>query len=70
MIFKNKEIKRGPQGKKGDSGEKGLMGDNDTCGDCGKTKQDTVGELKIIEDKKITIVENPVLSSNVRGELL
>ena len=70
MIFKNKKIKRGPPGKKGDSGEQGLMGDNDTCGDCGKSKQDTVGELKITEDKKKVIVENPVLSSKVRGEIL
>lgn len=70
MIFKKKTIKRGPIGKKGDSGDKGLMGDNDTCGDCGETKQATVGELKLVEDKKNVIVENPVLSSNVRGEIL
>ena len=70
MIFKKKTIKRGPVGKKGDSGDKGLMGDNDTCGDCGETKQATVGELKLVEDKKNVIVENPVLSSNVRGEIL
>lgn len=70
MIFKNKTIKRGPPGKKGDSGDQGLMGDNDTCGDCGKAKKTTVGELKVAEDKKDVIVENPVLSSNVRGEIL
>ena len=70
MIFKKKTIKRGPVGKKGDSGDKGLMGDNDTCGDCGETKKATVGELKLVEDKKNVIVENPVLSSNIRGEIL
>ena len=70
MIFKNKKIKRGGPGKKGDSGDQGLMGDNDTCGDCGETKQETVGELKIAEDKKEVIIETPVLSSDIRGQIL
>lgn len=71
IIFRKINIKIGKRGKQGESGIKGLMGNNDSCSKCENDFQtDTVGSEKIKSDKKKTIIETPVLSSNIRGKPL
>ena len=70
-IFKKIEIKRGPRGVKGEIGDQGLMGNSDFCSKCDNDlEQENVGSEKIKADKKKVIVETPVLSNDVRGEVL
>ena len=47
------------------------MGNSDFCSKCDNDlEQENVGSEKIKADKKKVIVETPVLSNDVRGEVL
>jgi hypothetical protein len=67
MVFKDYEFKKGEMGEIGSSGKIGLSGMPDYCSDCNKP-ENTLGDEKIRLDKKKIRVEQPDISSNIKGK--
>lgn len=67
MVFKDYKFKKGSKGETGTIGEKGLKGIADNCSECNMIKN-TLGDEKIINDKKKLRVEIPVIHYDIKGE--